>query len=198
MKCPECVRTGQRSSLTVSDGYVSTVMGGSQTYYDADGYRHHHEVNESRGQWRCSNGHVLDVVLSTRCGAPACDYGHELTLTLAGGQSMSSVTDDLEALEHRVVAKFLAAERDRYPDSTMAFDPTQWDTLVDPAKWGQPRPGRSQYPSLQFPREKWVTYPTRRMMALLIVDRALDIDLAEEDWHRVSWLLAFGGRQQIA
>lgn len=75
MKCPECERTGQRSKLYMPSGYCSTLMGGTRTYYDEDGHRHHHEVNSSRGQGSCSNGHILDVTLSTKCQAPGCDYG---------------------------------------------------------------------------------------------------------------------------
>lgn len=82
MKCPECDRTGQRSKFYMPDSYASTLMGGSQSYYDEDGHQHYHEVNSSRGQAHCSTGHILSVALSTRCKAPGCEYGHEQTITL--------------------------------------------------------------------------------------------------------------------
>lgn len=82
MKCPECERTGQQSKFYMPDSYCSTLMGGTQTYYDEDGHRHRHEVNSSAGWARCSNGHVLSVVLSTKCEAPDCDYGTPQTITL--------------------------------------------------------------------------------------------------------------------
>lgn len=63
------------------DGYMSTLMGGTQTYYDEDGVRHHHEVNSSTGRGHCSLGHDLDVNASTRCPAPGCEYGRPLSIT---------------------------------------------------------------------------------------------------------------------
>jgi hypothetical protein len=62
--------------------YVSTAMGGTETYFDEDGHRHHHEVNRSGGRANCSNGHVLNITLSNRCAAPGCDYGHERVITV--------------------------------------------------------------------------------------------------------------------
>lgn len=82
MKCPECERTGQRSKLYMPNGYVSTLMGGTQTYCDEDGHRHHHEVNHSSGQGHCSNDHILDFTLSTKCPAPNCGYGTPQRITL--------------------------------------------------------------------------------------------------------------------
>ncbi len=82
MKCPECELTGQRSKLYTPDCYVSTLMGGSETYYDEDGHRHYHEVNSSRGQAHCSLGHILNVERSTKCQTPGCEWGHEQRLTL--------------------------------------------------------------------------------------------------------------------
>lgn len=84
MKCPECERTGQKSKLYMPDFYSCTDMGGSQDYYDEDGHHHYHEVNHSSGQGRCSNGHLLDVVASTKCEAPSCSYGREQTITFTG------------------------------------------------------------------------------------------------------------------
>jgi hypothetical protein len=65
------------------DGYFSTGMGGSQSYYDEAGHKHYHEINSSSGQGHCSNGHILNITLSTKCEAPGCDYGTPQTITLA-------------------------------------------------------------------------------------------------------------------
>jgi hypothetical protein len=82
VKCPECERTGQQSKLYMPTSYFSTAMGGSQDYYDEDGHHHYHEVNRSRGTGHCSNGHTLNVDLSTKCKAPGCDYGFPQNLTV--------------------------------------------------------------------------------------------------------------------
>lgn len=87
MKCPECERTGQRSKYYPPNGWCSTLMGGTRTYYDEDGQRHHHEVNTSRGQGNCSNGHVLNVTASTKCPAPGCDYGHEERISVVAPEA---------------------------------------------------------------------------------------------------------------
>lgn len=76
MKCPECERTGQRSKLYMPTSYFSTAMGGTESYYDEDGVHHFHEINDSGGSGSCSQGHILNVSLSTKCPAPGCDYGH--------------------------------------------------------------------------------------------------------------------------
>lgn len=82
MKCPECERTGQRSKLYMPTGYISTCMGGTETYYDEDGHRHHHEINRSHGQGSCSLGHILNVTLSDKCPAPNCGYGSPMSMTV--------------------------------------------------------------------------------------------------------------------
>lgn len=45
MRCPECVRTGQRSEYFPPSSWFSTAMGGSESYFDEDGEKHYHEVN---------------------------------------------------------------------------------------------------------------------------------------------------------
>lgn len=80
MKCPECEATGQKSKLYMPTAYISTAMGGSQSFYDEEGNRHHHEVNRRGGIGRCSNGHQLNVDLSTQCQAPGCDYGEPFSI----------------------------------------------------------------------------------------------------------------------
>jgi hypothetical protein len=82
MKCPECERTGQKSRLYMPTSYFSTAMGGTETYYDEDGHRHHHEVNRSGGVGNCSQGHRLAVNASTKCQAPGCDYGEPFSVEL--------------------------------------------------------------------------------------------------------------------
>jgi hypothetical protein len=82
MKCPECVRMGQQSRLYMPTSYFSTAKAGTETYYDEDGIWHHHDANRSGGTGWCSQGHTLDVMLSTKCPAPNCDYGDPQTITL--------------------------------------------------------------------------------------------------------------------
>jgi len=82
MKCPECERNAQKSKLNMPQGWTSTLMGGSRNFYDEDGNHHYHEVNSTRGQAVCSNGHRLTVTQSTKCLAPECDYGHPQTMEL--------------------------------------------------------------------------------------------------------------------
>ena len=70
--------------------YRRTLLGGSRDYYDEDDHHHYHEVNSRRGKARCSNGHVLNVVCSTECQAPGCDYGSPQTMTLVPERNRSA------------------------------------------------------------------------------------------------------------
>lgn len=107
---------------------------------------------------------------------------------------------DLEELSRRVTAKYLAACEQRYPDMWAAFDPTQWDSEIDFAAWNQASSGRTQpLPAgLQFPREQWIIRPTIRTVVLMMVDRMLDMELSEEQWAVVGFLLAYGGKERVA
>lgn len=50
----------------------------------------------------------------------------------------------------------------------------------------------------QFPAEQWVTWPNNRLVALTIVDRALDHELTNEQWLQVAFLMRYGGRERVA
>ncbi|MCV7004581.1 hypothetical protein [Mycobacterium gordonae] len=99
----------------------------------------------------------------------------------------------LDELEQRVGEKF-AVEAAKRVDPQWMLDIGQWtigghpDALV-------PNPGDIP----QFPREQWVTYPNKRTMCLLILDRLLDFDnLDDEQWMQAAALMTFGGRERIA
>jgi len=97
---------------------------------------------------------------------------------------------DLDELERRVTEKFAAKCAELVPADPFdpsPFDPACWSSSVD---FGQP--------AVQFPREQWVTYPHRRMLALMTADRVLDFELTEEQWMQAGMLVAFGGRERIA
>lgn len=95
-----------------------------------------------------------------------------------------SATDALAELERRVTEKYVAATQARQV------------TAIDFSPWNLGVVAVSDLP--QFPREQWVTYPTRRVAALLVVDVALDSELSVNDWQTISWLMFFGGRERIA
>ena len=99
---------------------------------------------------------------------------------------MSALAD----LEERVTAKFLAAAAGRTPE----FDTSAWD--IDMSQWQPSEPLPPDTP--QFPRQQWVVYPTRRAVVLTIIDRALDLDLTDEQWSQACFLFWYGGRERIA
>ena len=92
---------------------------------------------------------------------------------------------ELDDLERRVGEKFMAAAVELTPE---------WPHNVEMGTW-QPMAA----PALQLPREQWVIYPSRRMVALLIIDRMLDFDsLTDEQWGQVAFLYQYGGRERVA
>jgi hypothetical protein len=75
MKCPECVASGLRSTVTGGGGSF-TCMGWTP-YYDEDGAYHSHDPNYRTTDWRCSLGHRWNTSRLTPCSAPGCFFGHE-------------------------------------------------------------------------------------------------------------------------
>ena len=68
MKCPECVKEGEKSTVVI--GYGSTTDMGWQPYYDEDGEFHDHDPNWHGYNYRCSRGHEWYVSRQEKC--PAC------------------------------------------------------------------------------------------------------------------------------
>jgi hypothetical protein len=101
------------------------------------------------------------------------------------------MSDELQQLERRVGAKWVAAAAARTPEWAVpeaAFDMSAWTDMA-PLPPGTP----------QFPREQWVSYPNRRAVALLLADRLLDFDeLTDEQWTQVCMVMQYGGRERVA
>lgn len=104
-------------------------------------------------------------------------------------------TQPLEELEARVIRRYLELTHIDWPLPEDIFDPKEWldslgrDTIANtiPAEY-------------QFPREQWATLPNRRRIALIIVDRSLDLwdTMTDEQRSQVAFLLSYGGRERIA
>jgi hypothetical protein len=71
--CPACQQEGKVSTVTRA-GVFSTAMPAT-SYYDEQGRPHLHDPNKHSESMRCSNGHVLKRVWTTRCAS--CDFGDE-------------------------------------------------------------------------------------------------------------------------
>lgn len=105
---------------------------------------------------------------------------------------MSSAHEDLE---QRVTARYLDLVRPTIVDAT-EFD---WSEAFfksgTTGLWAIPEPDLPQ-----FPREQWVTYPNRRAVTLVLVDRMLDLwdELTDMQKTHVAMLLTCGGRERIA
>jgi len=70
MKCPDCVKEGTRSRLTIL-GSTATLMGHSP-YYDEDGNYHSHDPNRIRTEYNCSRGH--SGVMESELSCTYCDW----------------------------------------------------------------------------------------------------------------------------
>ena len=81
MKCPVCVKTGQRSEVRENGPGSCTLMYCAQ-YSDEDGVYHPHDCNTTTGLLRCSNGHEWVVGTSGSCH---CGWGQtepDITITV--------------------------------------------------------------------------------------------------------------------
>jgi hypothetical protein len=70
MKCPQCVKEGKRSVVTVGGRFTTAMW--STPFYDEDGKRHNHDRNVITTKYRCSNGHQwsADTRPTCWCGWP--------------------------------------------------------------------------------------------------------------------------------
>jgi hypothetical protein len=95
--------------------------------------------------------------------------------------------DDLVTVERHVMTRYLELA---HPAPESPFDITRFADVID-----QQIP-----PEHQFPREQWVTHPKRRRIALITIDRALDLweQLTEDQRNTVAFLLWHSGRERIA
>lgn len=74
MKCPVCVKNGEKSTLHGGLG-MSTLLY-CPPFYDEEGIYHNHDSNTTTYDYRCSNGH--EFIVSGRKACPSypenCDY----------------------------------------------------------------------------------------------------------------------------
>ena len=54
-KCPECVKLGQKSSISI--GLQATTLMGWSEGYDEDGNYYRHDPNITSIEYQCSKGH---------------------------------------------------------------------------------------------------------------------------------------------
>ena len=71
MKCPECVKDGERSIVRDLGG--STTLLGWSPFWDEDGVHHSHDPNRHSNQYSCSRGHTWTEGFYPQCAN--CDYG---------------------------------------------------------------------------------------------------------------------------
>ena len=99
----------------------------------------------------------------------------------------ASLVEDLAALELRVADKFLAYASNRQSEWDLPDFDIDWDSWENLPELPPDTP--------QFPRQQWFTYPNRRAISLILVDRMMDFDeLTDEQWADVTFLMMYGGR----
>jgi hypothetical protein len=98
------------------------------------------------------------------------------------------------ALEASVTERWAKLAAERAPEWPLP-DFGGVDGLGDMmAEWSAVTP-----PAPQFPREQWVSHPTKRALALLLADRLMDCDtLTDGQWMTVCHLVLYGGKERIA
>jgi hypothetical protein len=73
VKCPECVKEGERSRVS-DDGCSSTLLGGGGPFWDEDGNKHIHDPNRITQHYHCSRGHHWAE--RGRAPCPSCDWAN--------------------------------------------------------------------------------------------------------------------------
>ncbi|SKE68137.1 Uncharacterised protein [Mycobacteroides abscessus subsp. abscessus] len=94
-------------------------------------------------------------------------------------------------LESEVAAEFMQLVAERMSDNPLNLD--GWLT------------SRRDATGPELPREQWVIYPTRRMVALLLVRNTIRLIRESPDhpgngdlFQQVAFLFTYGGKEQIA
>lgn len=73
MKCPECVATGQASTLQIGPTFSTAMY--SAPHYDEDGEYHMHDLNTRTTSYSCSNGHSFSQNVDPTCPNRNCEWG---------------------------------------------------------------------------------------------------------------------------
>lgn len=114
------------------------------------------------------------------------------------------MAETLDELEQRVIGRFLETTTGGWelPDEPWFNDwsgllnpPTEQGQTIEISTVGQP----SSRPP-QFPQQRWIRYPNRRYVVLLICDRALDLwdALTPEQRAQFAFLIEHGGRERVS
>ena len=72
MICPKCKELGQKSTITIGNGY--STLANCNAYFDEDGNYHFHDTNNHVSSYYCSKGHAITVRAASKCAS--CDWGY--------------------------------------------------------------------------------------------------------------------------
>jgi hypothetical protein len=67
IKCPICSEEGEKSRLTAVGGRSTNLEW--EKFFDEEGKYHQHDPNTVIHLFKCSNGHEIEVLSKTGCGA---------------------------------------------------------------------------------------------------------------------------------
>lgn len=96
MKCPECVKEGEKSR--VYPGVSTTTSMSGERYYDEEGRLHVHDPNTTTADYTCSRGHKWTT--TERHGTCWCETVKDAVFTDAEPEPRQphSILDSMEAL----------------------------------------------------------------------------------------------------
>lgn len=79
MKCPECERSGDKSTLSIGASLTTAMY--TQDYYDEEGVLHRHDPNRHETEYSCSNGHSFKKIHKLKCPALECEWNKERSMS---------------------------------------------------------------------------------------------------------------------
>lgn len=70
-ECPECKKLGLSSKIYIGIGFTTSC--GVEKYFE-NGRYHHHNRNETKSTWSCSNKHSGTMYSMKSCPVPSCNF----------------------------------------------------------------------------------------------------------------------------
>ncbi len=76
IRCPECVKVGEKSSVYDEQGGATTLLY-CPSFYDKEGEYHTHDINTTTYHYSCSRGHKWAASVKRYCPNINCNWPDE-------------------------------------------------------------------------------------------------------------------------
>lgn len=77
MRCPECEKEGEKSTVIDPMGGATTLMA-VHAFWDEEDRHHHHDPNATTTSYSCSRGHKWSVSHRDGCPVKDCEWNERM------------------------------------------------------------------------------------------------------------------------